>query len=431
MPFVAKARLVGANGGTRVCAMPELPEAALAALIGAARRGRASQVEAVLAMHPGAAELNLHATAATLDAEGLARLLEPGGGTAASPGPGGLLPLELVCASELGDDERAAKAAWVLLNCGADARGGRAAFYALENGRQQVLDALIDAGFDPADNATPENQSLLHYAIDWCWKPELFAHLLERGADPDARWGPRDEPLLYTAVRRRRLDAVDLLLDRGAAVDGATRGGDTPWRHALRRPFPELAARLAERGARSEPAPIDALAVALLEGDLERARAAHAAHPGAVARMTPEEGRLLGDLAGQGKLDEVRALLDFGADLEARGLDGGTPLAQCAWFAQPEVARELLDRGADVHASGCDHDSTPLGWVAHGSRYSGGAEDNQGRYVALLDLLLDAGASVELPGDPDGRPGLRLWRDATEPLRERFIERGTVGLPPQ
>lgn len=281
---------------------------------------------------------------------------------------------------------------------------------------------------DHADNSS--DAGLLHATVDWRWQPEVFVDLLDRGADVNARAGRTDEPLIYTATRRRRLDAIEILLDRGASVDAKTRGGDTAWRHAVRRPFPELAARLAEAGACTELTTVDQVAIALLHRDIERARAIHRAQPAAIPQMNDEEARLLGDLAGQGKCEEVCTLLDFGADIEARGLDGGTPLAQCAWFAQPEIARELLARGADVHANNCDHGSTPLGWVAHGSRASGGATEHQNEYVELLDLMLDAGASIALPGDPPESPGRRLWHDASDALRARLLERGFDGLPP-
>jgi ankyrin repeat protein len=244
--------------------------------------------------------------------------------------------------------------------------------------------------------------------------------LLERGVDPNARWGPLEETVLHTAVRRRRLDAVQVLLAHGAEVDAATRHGDTAWRHALRRPFPEVAACLAAHGARTETTPADDLAVALLGLDLEGAAAVLRAHPSVIADLVPEEARLLGDLAGQGKVESVRFLLEHGADLEARGLDGGTPLQQTAWFGTPAVTRLLLERGADANATGCDHRSTPMGWLAHGSRYSGGAQARQEAYLEVLELLLAAGARLDLPWDPPDRPGAGVRADASERVRERL-----------
>lgn len=410
--------------------MAVLSEAALDALVGAALRGRTRQVDTILAMHPGAAARDVHASAVLLDAEGLALLLEGDGELARSVGPRGLTPLALACTSRLPDDGRAAATARVLLGHGADPHDGRAPFAALEGDRRALLEVLVNAGVDPTNSEHPRGSSLLHWSLDVCWRPDLVAWLLERGADPNARHGQFEETLLHVAVRRRRLDAVELLLDRGADIDARTAGGDSAWRHATRRGFAEIAQRLADRGADVTTTPVDALALALLAADLDGAARVIAQHPDVVAGMGAEEQRLLADLAGRGDLDAVRFLLDHGAASEARGLDGGTPLQQCGWFAQPAVARLLIERGADVRATGCDHRSTPLGWAVHGSRYSGGAAGNQDRYVEVVDLLLDAGATVDLPGDPPDAPGQRMWEDATESVRARLLARAFPDGPP-
>ncbi len=404
--------------------MPAPPEDAVLALCSAAARGRSLQVETVVAMHPRIVATSVHAAAALVDREALARHVLADRSLASSAGPRGLTPLELVCTSRHTDDEAAAAAAvQLLLRHGADPNDGRALFAALEGERLALLDALLEAGGDATTTANPRGRSVLHFALDVCWRPSAVERLLERGADPNARAGPLEESALHVAVRRRRLDAVELLLAHGADVDARTRGGDTAWRHATRRPFPEIAKRLAERGADTTPQPADELALALLARDLDAAAAVVRAHPDVVRDLVPEEARLLADLAGQGNAESVRFLVDHGAGLEARGLDGGTPLAQCGWFGTPEVARLLIERGADVHARGCDHDSTPLGWAAHGSRYSGGAESRQDAYVALIDLLLDAGATLAHPLDPPGAPGKWILAAASERVAARLRER--------
>jgi ankyrin repeat protein len=91
----------------------------------------------------------------------------------------------------------------------------------------------------------------------------------------------------------------------------------------------------------------------------------------------------------------VRLLIDAGADLAATGLDGGTALHQAAWFGQPENARLLIAAGAPLGIFDETHDSSPLGWAVHGSRYSGDAETRQDAYVELVVLLLDAGSGLK------------------------------------
>ncbi|TDI46177.1 MAG: ankyrin repeat domain-containing protein [Acidobacteria bacterium] len=59
------------------------------------------------------------------------------------------------------------------------------------------------------------------------------------------RIGPRGETALHVAVRRRRLDMVDPLLDAGAEIGAATTGGKTARVHAYRRGTDEAAEVLA------------------------------------------------------------------------------------------------------------------------------------------------------------------------------------------
>ncbi len=80
--------------------------------------------------------------------------------------------------------------------------------------------------------------------------------------------------------------------------------------------------------------------------------------------------------------------------MHATGLDGGTALHQAAWFGQPENARLLVAAGAPRDVYDESHASSPLGWAVHGSRYSGGAEENQDAYVTIVGLLLRAGGGL-------------------------------------
>ena len=199
----------------------------------------------------------------------------------------------------------------------------------------------------------------LHWLCDVCYTREAVAELLELGAEPNRRAVRLDETALHVAVRRRRLEAVDQLADAGADLDAVTKGGMTAYRHAVRRNFGEVARRLAERGADTSTTSGDELATALWAGDVERARELLAAEADLAATRVPEEARLLPDLAASGSIPAVRLLLEAGADLSARGLDGGTALHQAAWFAQPEMAHFLIEAGAPLDDHGDDHLSTP------------------------------------------------------------------------
>ncbi len=64
------------------------------------------------------------------------------------------------------------------------------------------------------------------------------------------------------------------------------------------------------------------------------------------------------------------------------------------------------------------HESSPIGWAVHGSRYSGGAEGRQDAYVALVRMLLAAGSSLHYPGEQTDAYFQRLLKDAASRVGE-------------
>ena len=214
---------------------------------------------------------------------------------------------------------------------------------------------------------------------------------------PDAPFA--DTPLL-TATRRRRTGAVDLLARHGANLEARNHGGKTAYVHARRRGFMDVVAVLQKHGASTHLEPADAFAVAVSDRNLEEAQKILEQHPGVIRTGNPEEDRLLADMAGRPDPEPVAFLITAGADLTAPALDSGTPLHQAAWFGEPRNARLLVEAGAPLEVFDRVHEGSPLGWAVHGSRYSGGAGERQDRYVELVTLFLDAGASLHYPGDP-------------------------------
>ena len=313
--------------------------------------------------------------------------------------------------------------AGLLLDAGAEPNAPTI-FRAAAHGRFAFLDLLVARGIDVHAVTGPRDQPLLHWCLDECFSTELLDWLLANGADARAPVGRIGETALHVAVRRRRGEAVLRLLEHGVDLDARTTGGMTAWRHALRRGFDDVEALLHERGADTTRTPSDELAEALIAESEDDARAILAAHPGLAASMGPEEARILPDLAGWGRIDGMRLLLDAGVAVDARGMDGCTGLQMSAWFAQPEAARVFLDYGADPNAVEDWHNSTPLGWTAHGSRYSGGAAGNQDKYVAIAEMLLEAGARLSGPRDPADVHGRWLLADATEAVAEVLRRHG-------
>ncbi len=242
----------------------------------------------------------------------------------------------------------------------------------------------------------------LYGLLDTDYDPAELARLLDEGTDPDSVDGATGEPALFTAARRRRLDAVELLLRHGADPNRPGPHGKTPWAHAVRRGFVEISERLEKARADQTLTSADRLAVALSRKDFDAARTILAAAPACARTGNPEEDRLLSDVAGRPEAAPVRMLIDAGADLSAPGLDGGTPLHCAAWFGQPANARMLLSAGAPVDVFDPVHEASPLHWAIHGSRYSGGAEERQDDYVDLVRMLLTAGSRLTYPPELAG-----------------------------
>lgn len=84
--------------------------------------------------------------------------------------------------------------------------------------------------------------------------------------------------------------------------------------------------------------------------------------------------------AAKGNVEAVKALLDKGADVNAKSPYGVTPLWLSARRGHTAVVKLLLERGADPNARENVNRSTPLGWAA----WKG--------HVEVVKLLLDRGA---------------------------------------
>jgi ankyrin repeat protein len=225
--------------------------------------------------------------------------------------------------------------------------------------RATLLHYVAANGVEGHRQKTPRN------AVD------IARSLLDWGAEVDAlasMYGSEctTMSMLVSSVHPRaagvQLPLVHLLLDRGAAVDGAGAGDwRSPLMTALAFGYLDVAEALARRGAHTDTLPAAAGLGRL--PDAERLIAAAAAD---------ERHRALALASQHGHREIVRLLLDAGEDpnrFNPRGLHAhATPLHQAVSSGHDAVVRLLVERGARLDVKDTIFQGTPLGWANYCGR---------------------------------------------------------------
>ncbi len=213
------------------------------------------------------------------------------------------------------------------------------------------------------------------------WTPLLWAaiygnedaavEMLQKGANPNVADSIRNFTPLHWAAENRDRGMVRVLMDRGADPSATEKQGITPCQVGLNNGYTRNE-RFMERLCLNytPPAPPVEGVVWFTETPLHRA-------------------------AYDGSLEEVRSLLDRGADIEAKadiafdGLrwEGVTPLHVATLNPDLAVAGLLLDRGADIHARAFAN-----GWwpVVHFALLSQRSDELQ----SMINFLVSRGATI-------------------------------------
>lgn len=274
---------------------------------------------------------------------------------------------------------------------------------------------------------------------------------------------------LFAAIDHRDLVAVENLLQQGAHIEARTTNGVTPLMNAAESGNVPLVGLLLEHGAdagarddQGETAltwaarggwvkPVNLLA--RFSDTKEKNRALFAAVEGGPVSIEIDISTLPKPSQHQAaEVEEswtgvVEALLDSGAEIEARDQGGSTPLISAAAFAQTDIFRLLINRGAKLSVRD-RYGNTPLiaaacecALATMNSAYDViGIILNQGANVnarnhkgetalimasgmtgdsRVLDLLLSRGADP-LAKDKDGKTALAIARQSH---REDKVER--------
>ena len=326
-----------------------------------------------------------------------------------------------------------------LLKAGADANatnayGSNPMQLAAETGDTTIIELLLKAGAD-ADSPNPEGQTALmlvartgnvdaaklllkagarvnametwgeQTALMWASArrhPEMMELLLREKADIDAQSIARDyrrhltkegraksmdsggfTPLLY-AIRENCMACVEILIDHKADLNKPDPDGVSPLLLAVLNNRWDISKRLIEAGADVQQWDIFGQAPLLA----------------AISRRNDVGYRTNNPLNETDGLTVVRLLLERGANpnmqlfyrpAKQRGAvlsRGTTPLIQAASGADVEVIRLLLEYGAQADLPQADL-QTPVSAIA-------GARGNQDQMIAGLELLVNAGADVNV-----------------------------------
>lgn len=314
---------------------------------------------------------------------------------------------------------------------------------AAELGRHQVVDRLLGAGANP-QAITTTGVTPLHFAAE-AGSVESIESLVAAGAELDARDDAAQRTPLMFAAGRGRTEAVAALLAHGADVSARTRVVDFIARSEYdREERRERDERMkAEREAREKelgiwtppeedeeeeaklvvdpddpdiqvPQPEDDVADGEEESDGEESDEERESTPQPLGYddLVGKQGGLtaLHLAARDGRTEEVRLLLEAGADLNARTEgDQSTPLLVSLINGHYDLALEMLEAGADPNLASEDG-VAPL-YATLNNRWAPKAlypqptafKQQESSYLDVLQALLDAGA------DPNVRVNSHIW----------------------
>jgi ankyrin repeat protein len=322
-----------------------------------------------------------------------------------------------------------AELAQLLLYAGANVRaatrigGYTPLFMAAKRGSPETVDVLLKGGADPNLKAIDGLTPLMLAAMSG--SRDTVRLLIEKGALVNAKETEHGQTPLIFAAAFDRSDVIAELARNGAELNLATdvqqpaarptfdqgnrgQAQGQPQNQAQGQPAPAAGAQ-PQRGQRGQRNAVPAAQQAAGEPQQQQGQQQQQGNENDRSPKSPRGGlTALMYAARDGRPNAIKALLDAGADVNARSADKSTALLVATINGHFDEAKYLVERGADVNLPSIDN-ATPLYGVLHvqwsreSERPQPSIKREQTAYLDLLSLLLDRGA------DPNAKLGRTLW----------------------
>jgi ankyrin repeat protein len=277
---------------------------------------------------------------------------------------------------------------------------------AIRQGNMERVKAIVEKSPAMVTSADDSGFTPLHIAAT-AGRVEIIEHLLQRGADIEARTAGGQTPLFQT-VPLASAEAFDCLLRNGAALGARDNSGKSILQFALSWQRPAMADLILARGFAIEvegPAAQEMLEEAANAG-LATVVASLLSRNVPVSAALRNGTTLLHSAARGGLVEFAGRLLKAGARVDERDQHGLTPLHLAAFYGRDDLVGLLLANGAEPSVRANDGKS-----ALHMAEDAGHAST-----VAVLARTGARGTPVSFPelsgpylGQPEPGPAPRIF----------------------
>ncbi|HUA01827.1 MAG TPA: hypothetical protein VMB02_15940 [Candidatus Aquilonibacter sp.] len=225
----------------------------------------------------------------------------------------------------------------LLLGRGADPNDNESLYHSVESPDLTCTRLLLDAG------ARVEGSNAVAHALDYGDAERLqllLAHTKSlREHDSHA--------LPHAVYRGQPLEAIRMLLDKGAGPTPTGHDAVSAYRFAMLYGRPDVAELLGEQAAKEQLSQEDAFVAACARADENEARRLLGQNPSLIRNLSEEQLRQLPNLASQGNFPAVKVMVEMGWPIGVTGGDWKASALNLSVFrGDAQMADWLLSHGA-------------------------------------------------------------------------------------